>query len=295
MEDFGFKLQDINKNELQSKKIIKIVLFFVIFLLLFLISIKIIKSFYKDKIENINNIPLIKSKSKTIKVLPEDTGGLIVDNLNISVYDVIDNKDNKDVNPVINKIKQNVEVPNKISNNILNEQEMLANKINEIQNDSEILINKDEEILQNNQKNKIIVEEIKNNIENKEENKPNIKINKENNKRKTNIEELEKLGNKSLIKNLKNNKDIKPGIKVQLLALKSKNSVIEYWNKLSNKYEQLFKDKNYYIESVNLNDARIIYRLQIGMFKNEELANSFCEEYIKLTNKSKIDCIIIKE
>lgn len=287
MEDFGFRLQNIGKNELQLRKIIKVVLLFIAIILLIIVSVKIIKSFYKDEITNINNIPLIRAQSKDIKILPTNTGGLVVDNLDINVYNVLDNKDNKNVNPIVKKTQQNIETPELSSNNdIIIEQEMLANKINEI-NEEEIV-----DDLPKDEKQNIKAKEI---VEDNDKKVPNIKINSKDNNIKTNIMDLEKLGNKSLITNLKEHKDKKPSVKIQLLALKSRNSVIEYWEELNKKYKQLFNDKNYYIESVNLNNVGTIYRLQVGDFESYDLANNFCKEYIKVANKNRIDCIIIKE
>ena len=287
MEDFGFRLQNIDKNELQLRKIIKVVLLFIAIILLIIVSVKIIKSFYKDKITNINNIPLIRAQSKDIKILPTNTGGLVVDNLDINVYNVLDNKDNKNINPIVKKTQQNIETPELSSNNdIIIEQEMLANKINEI-NEEEIV-----DVLPRDEKQNIKAKEI---VEDNDKKVPNIKINSKNNNIKTNIMDLEKLGNKSLIINLKEHKDKKPSVKIQLLALKSRNSVIEYWEELNKKYKQLFNDKNYYIESVDLNNVGIIYRLQVGDFESYDLANNFCKEYIKVANKNRIDCIVIKE
>lgn len=287
MEDFGFRLQNIGKNELQLRKIIKVALLFIAIILLIIASVKIIKSFYKDEITNINNIPLIKAQSKDIKILPTNTGGLVVDNLDINVYNVLDNKDNKNVNPVVKKTQQNIETPELSSNDdIITEQEMLANKINEIH---------EEEIVDNSSKDE--KQDIKANevVEDNDKKVPNIKINSEDNNIKTNIMDLEKLGNKSLITNLKEHKDKKPSVKIQLLALKSRNSVIEYWEELNKKYKQLFNDKNYYIESVDLSNVGTIYRLQVGDFESYDLANNFCKEYIKVANKNRIDCIVIKE
>lgn len=287
MEDFGFRLQNIGKNELQLRKIIKVALLFIAIILLIIVSVKIIKSFYKDEITNINNIPLIRAQSKDIKILPTNTGGLVVDNLDINVYNVLDNKDNKNVNPIVKKTQQNIETPELSSNNdIIIEQEMLANKINEI-NEEEIV-----DDLPKDEKQNIKAKEI---VEDNDKKVPNIKINSKDNNIKTNIMDLEKLGNKSLITNLKEHKDKKPSVKIQLLALKSRNSVIEYWEELNKKYKQLFNDKNYYIESVNLNNVGTIYRLQVGDFESYDLANNFCKEYIKVANKNRIDCIIIKE
>ncbi len=287
MEDFGFRLQNIGKNELQLRKIIKVALLFIAIILLIIASVKIIKSFYKDEITNINNIPLIRAQSKDIKILPTNTGGLVVDNLDINVYNVLDNKDNKNVNPIVKKTQQNIETPElSFNNDIIIEQEMLANKINEI-NEEEIV-----DDLPKDEKQNIKAKEI---VEDNDKKVPNIKINSKDNNIKTNIMDLEKLGNKSLITNLKEHKDKKPSVKIQLLALKSRNSVIEYWEELNKKYKQLFNDKNYYIESVNLNNVGTIYRLQVGDFESYDLANNFCKEYIKVANKNRIDCIIIKE
>ena len=287
MEDFGFRLQNIDKNELQLRKIIKVVLLFIAIILLVIVSAKIIKSFYKDKITNINNIPLIRAQSKDIKILPTNTGGLVIDNLDINVYNVLDNKDNKNINPIVKKTQQNIETPElSFNNDIIIEQEMLANKINEI-NEEEIV-----DVLPKDEKQNIKAKEI---VEDNDKKVPNIKINSKDNNIKTNIMDLEKLGNKSLIINLKEHKDKKPSVKIQLLALKSRNSVIEYWEELNKKYKQLFNDKNYYIESVDLNNVGIIYRLQVGDFESYDLANNFCKEYIKVANKNRIDCIVIKE
>ena len=172
------------------------------------------------------------------------------------------------------------------NNDIIIEQEMLANKINEI-NEEEIV-----DVLPKDEKQNIKAKEI---VEDNDKKVPNIKINSKDNNIKTNIMDLEKLGNKSLIINLKEHKDKKPSVKIQLLALKSRNSVIEYWEELNKKYKQLFNDKNYYIESVDLNNVGIIYRLQVGDFESYDLANNFCKEYIKVANKNRIDCIVIKE
>lgn len=322
MEDFGFKMQNITKGEFQPRTIAKVVLLIVAFVLLIIISIQLVKGFYTEI--NVNNVPLIKAQAKKIKELPEDTGGLVVDNLNINVYDVIDNN-NKDTNPIINKTKQNIDMANNLSNDILSDQELLANKIDEIQNDVELttqstqnIVEADDTILENintntqnitaqneslNIKTKNSSSNMTQNVSNvnevvatnqvKDNNEPNIKINANSNKLKTNVNDLKKLGNDALIANLKNHKDIKPGIRVQLLALKSRNGIVDYWNELVNKYNTLFKDKNYYIESADLENMGTIYRLQVGMFDSEDSARYFCQEYIKLTNKNKIDCIII--
>lgn len=273
MEDFGFKLQNI-KERYWFKRTTRIIL--IVFAIIFVILIvsKIKKIFFNNS-EKIENIVLIKSQNKEIKKLPEKEGGLVIDNLNISVYDVIDNKEKSIKNPILKKTQEKIKIENDLSDINLVEQELLAEKINSINENEEM----DE---------KIIVQDIKD--------KQNMSITINNNEKKstTNVNDLEKLGNNALIRNLRRSKDEKHGIRVQIMAIKSREGLVEYWNELKNKYPNLFNDKTYYIEKVDSERVGTIYRLQIGIFSKEAVAAEFCKEYIRLTNKNKTDCIIIK-
>ena len=243
-----------------------------------------------------DNVPLVKSQVEAIKRLPEKEGGLVVDNLDVSVYDVIDNNEDTDLNPVVKKTKQNINLKENINDNILLEQDLLTQKINDIsQSDEPLQKEKSIEIKQSEIYNTEKIEEPVKASDISQKPKANIKINNNKKKPTTNVNDLKKLGNESLIRNLKEKKDIKPGTRVQLLALKSKDGLVEYWEKLNTKYSKLFVDKNYYIEKVNLNNTSTIYRLQIGNFKDKNSANDFCKEYIKITNKNKVDCIVVKD
>ncbi len=294
MEDFGFKLQNI-KNRYGFKKIIKAVLILLSITFTILILVKIVKILSSDSYDSVDNVPLIKSQTKAIKRLPEKEGGLVVDNLDVSVYDVIDNNEDMDSNPVVKKTKQNINLKENIDDNILLEQDLLTQKINEINQDDELSHEEKSIEIKSNEiyKTKTATKAADTN-RTAQKPKANIKINSNEKKPTTNVNDLKKLGNESLIKNLKEKKDVKPGIKVQLLALKSKDGLVEYWEDLNSKYSKLFGDKNYYIEKVNLNSAGTIYRLQVGNFIDKESAADFCKEYIKLTNKNKVDCIIVK-
>jgi len=281
MEDFGFKLQNTDTKNNNLKGIIRIILILLSVIIFVVLIMKVFKS-----LSNNNNLPpegvkLIKSNIENIKRKPENEGGLNVDNLNVSVYDVIDNNKNDNSKPVIKKTEQTVELsdtqqsssPNK------NDQNMLNQKIGEINSDTKAE-NKD-----------INTQQINNKIDSNQ----NINININNNKKSTtNVDDLQKLGNKALIKNLKANKDIKPGIKVQLLALKSREALVNYWNDINSKYSKIFEGKSYYIEQVNSNQPDSIYRLQIGNFSSTDSANDFCKKYILASNKTKMDCIIAK-
>ncbi|MDR3290377.1 MAG: SPOR domain-containing protein, partial [Rickettsiales bacterium] len=66
------------------------------------------------------------------------------------------------------------------------------------------------------------------------------------------------------------------------------------WENIKEKYPNLLDSKNYYIEQNDKSSVASLYKLQLGSFENENDANGFCNEYIKITNKSKIDCIVVK-
>ena len=226
--------------------------------------------------EPVGSIVLIKAGNKDIKRVPEGKGGVNIDNLNISVYDVIDNKKNND-EVKINKTNQNIDMGENLSVQP-SEQELLNDKINKINdNDNTNLTSAN------------------NAVENIQINKSNASINIKNDDKtsNTNVKELESLGNNSLIKNLQNKKDTKPGVRVQILALRTRDGLEQYWNNLKKKYQDLLADKTYYIEEANLDGAGGIYRLQVGNFKDKNEAEEFCKKYIDATNKNNIDCISI--
>lgn len=279
MEDFGFKLQDI-KEKYGFKKPVKFLIIILSLLLFAFLLFKIIQFIFFKNSNKLEKIPLIKSDVVSIKRLPDDAGGLVVENLDVKVYDIIDNKGKSNVKPVVNTVDQELI----IKDSGLTDQTLLTQKINEINSESEMQ-----------QTEKRIVEEVPERPKT-DAVVPNIKINSDTPKKSTtNINDLSKLGNSALINNIKEKKDVKPGVRVQLLALTNSDGLMKYWDGLKEKYAGLFADKNYYIEKAQINGNNTIYRLQVGTFVDNTAAANFCSEYIKITNKSKVDCIIVKE
>jgi hypothetical protein len=90
------------------------------------------------------------------------------------------------------------------------------------------------------------------------------------------------------------NKVIKGLSRVQVAALTSRNSAVEYWGKLSKSYPNLFSNLNYFISEVNLGAKGTFYRLQIGNFRSQVDAEDFCRKFISQSGKSKADCIIVE-
>jgi hypothetical protein len=86
----------------------------------------------------------------------------------------------------------------------------------------------------------------------------------------------------------------KPYSRVQLAALKSKDSAYQYWSSLRKVHPKLFFQLKYFIQRADLGKRGIFYRLQIGDFRNQIKAEEFCIKFIAKTRKSRSDCIIVE-
>ncbi len=82
--------------------------------------------------------------------------------------------------------------------------------------------------------------------------------------------------------------------RVQVAALSSKKSAVEYWSKLSRDYPALISHLNYFISEVNLGKKGTFHRLQIGNFRNQVDAEEFCRKFISQSGKTRADCIIVE-
>ena len=267
MEDFGSKFQNIENNVL-FKKIIRISFNIFLVILSIIILYNIVKLFRSNENNNFEEVRLIKSEVKEIKIILQNKKEQYS-----SIYDIFDkDKTLKEINTIetIQNYDNNIDRQkneNDFKNDIL-DQYSLERKIDEIYDD--------------NNTNSIKIDNNTNPI------KINVNKIKENKN-----SDLTKLGNKSLINNIKNNKHLKPGVRIQIMASKDKKKIMNYWEKLKNSYPNLFSDKNYYIENAILNEE-YLYRFQLGVFEDYDKANDFCKKYISVTNKNKYDCIVIK-
>jgi hypothetical protein len=259
-----------------------------VIILIFLL-IKVAALFVGDSSVSVENVPLIKAEVVEIKKMPSNS--LMqkrVEKEQMNVYDIVENKKDNEVIPVF-KVETETKPPETMDidgdefNVFAEDQRMLTEKINEL---SEIGALERVEVPKKQQK----PEPEKNVVSSMKVNESNAK------KNKTNVNDLEKLGNGALIKNIKQHKDVKPSdIKIQLLAMKSREALVEYWKDLAKRYKSLFDNKNYYVEKVEINNVGTMYRLQVGNFGDENEALTFCKEYVRVANKGKLDCIVVKE
>ena len=107
------------------------------------------------------------------------------------------------------------------------------------------------------------------------------------------LEPIKPKENKTTI--IKNSPSAKKGAaRVQIAALTSRVGALNYWNAMSGKYPNLFAGLNNFINRADLGEKGTFYRLQIGEFKDQNAAESFCQKFISQTGKTKADCIIVE-
>jgi len=82
-------------------------------------------------------------------------------------------------------------------------------------------------------------------------------------------------------------------IRVQIAAMSSEESAKDYWQKLNKSHNSLLKKYQYFIEKADLGTKGIFFRLQIGDFTSKEVAESFCQQFVLQSKKTKADCIIL--
>ncbi|GMO57064.1 MAG: hypothetical protein Ta2D_02630 [Rickettsiales bacterium] len=275
MDDLGYRIQNVG----HKNGIIRFIGFCIIFMI-FCLAVYMIGYFIINLIRNSggsDQIITIQSPVKNIKRYPEKVNKSGTS----QIYDVIDNKDGDMTTifkkPPIIKTAEN----NEDYTNIIADQEGLADIIDDVIID-DVKPKKPAKTAE-----KVVVE--------KKEPVAEPKYKAGNETAINNIKNLEKLGNASLVKNLKQNKDMKPSeYKIQLSASSDRAKLLNFWNETEKKYQGLFKDKTYYIENYSDNNLNL-HKLQIGTFETEIDANSFCNDYIKLANKKSDDCIVVRD
>jgi len=201
------------------------------------------------------DVPLIRAKTHKIKIIPKNQKKSNINNLDIEIYNNISND-----SPELSE-KELLVV--KSSEKLVNEEGIdLEKKINEISDEGMSIA--------------------QNNIKKKEQ-------------KDVLYQKLEKdLNNKMLIKNIKEGKALKPSIKVQLAALKSKSAAVAYWKNIQKKDPSFFNNKFVFFEKIDLKQKGVFYRLQVGNFNNVIEAKDFCKQYTSSSEKRSSDCIIIK-
>ncbi|MFC1659284.1 SPOR domain-containing protein [Pseudomonadota bacterium] len=245
--DTDFEILDRSENNRNLQKII-IKLSAVVVVLLFVIFL--ITKLFGGNNKN-GDVPLIETENQLIKEEHNIEDEIVIENLDVEVYDNITRGSITDYNNL----------------NVIDNQKFIDRKIQEEKRE----IKKGK--MAENQKNKA------NAILVKEEQYAELK---------------KGLNNNDLVNNIKEGKDIKPSIKIQLSASSSKDNAEQYWKQLLSKYSDLFESKYHFIDVIDLGDKGKFYRLQVGYFSSNSNAKEFCENYTTKAKKNKTDCIIIQ-
>jgi cell division septation protein DedD len=278
-EDFGYlKDTEQNRTAIIAKK--ALLLGSVLFSISCFVYITV-NAYYFAYQDKDSNIKVIKSPSEPIKVISEDDGVSVKD-IDKTIYDnIVGNRNAYRENfnnvkvieqvaaPLVKKRTSNLNQEDTETKNIDDKNKIVvSSKINNspIVADNQPKQPKDEMVFYNNS----------NGLDKKDSSKSSV-------------------NDASLKSTTHNEQKVFKGMsRVQVAALSSKNSAVEYWSRLKKSYPSLLSNLNYFTSEVNLGKKGTFYRLQIGNFKNQVDAEEFCRKFISQSGKSKADCIIVE-
>ena len=236
-------------------------------------------------------VPLIKAPKGPYKVRPEIPGGMKIENKDMDIYNVLENRPEKpsterltaaptDITSVT-KPQLNIKSKKEIRPNsgkieeILNEQNTLEktskNKVertNKEKKNNLVIPQKSSDVVQKN--NFQTVQKSKGAIEKKVEKKADLVTNKE-------VARLNNVGAQIF--------------RVQLLSVRKKESAETEWKRLSKRYSQILSGLKSYVIRADLGARGIYYRLQAGSFKVKSTATKVCTKLAQV----KISCFVIKQ
>ena len=223
---------------------------------------------YKDKPEG--EILVISADTDEIKVKPLNPGGMVVNNMDKSVYDTIDGN-YKDDESKAERLLPPAEEPINKNTIIIAEQPPL--------------------VIEENSDNVVIIEEpvINNPAPLAADLLPSVAVSADDPKLEE--EYITAVASKdNLKKKASFNKKDEKFYKVQIASFKSLNDAKKEWENLSKRFPKLIAIYSHYIVSKNIEGKGIFHRLQIGPFENENEANRACSKL----KDSGVNCFLIK-
>jgi cell division septation protein DedD len=211
---------------------------------------------YKEK--NDNEMLLITAEQEEIKIQPLDPGGMVVENMDKSVYDSIEKK--------IDHSETKVEVLLQPSEEPIDKKEELV------------------EVIPTNEAQKTVQ------IIEKKTNKAAADIETSTEEKWTKEEEyIKPVATKSVAKPKFASKNER-FYKIQLASFKSSSDAEKEWKNLSRKHSSLLKGYKHYVVSKDIAGKGLFYRLQVGPFKNADEARNACTQF----KDAGVNCLIVK-
>lgn len=278
-EDFGYlKDTEQNRTAIIAKK--ALLLGSVLFSISCFVYITV-NAYYFAYHDKDSNIKVIKSPSEPIKVMSEDDGVSVKD-IDKTIYDnIVGNHNSYREN--FNNVKVIEQVPAPLA-------KKRTPNLNQEDIDSKNTDDKNKTIASSKINNAPIV------VDNQpRQPKDKMMVYNNSNGLDKNDSSKTSVNDASLKSTSRNEQNIFRGMsRVQVAALSSKNSAVEYWSRLKKNYPSLLSNLNYFTSEVNLGKKGTFYRLQIGNFKNQVDAEEFCRKFISQSGKTKADCIIVE-
>ena len=245
-----------------------------------------------ETINKAKEIPIIRRPITAAKVLPNDPGGMEIDNQDREIYHIVDNTP-KVMEEV--KIRPTPDMPKLEIKNTINPSEEMQNLVESI--DKDMSLNQEDEFEENtirvatnelegiktNSREKIIIPEKIKDIEVKLQKSINSQANKVAESSETKeIKETNKISKPAQEKHFE-----KGTWYTQIIASSSRKAVQSLWNQLSAKH-QFLKKYPYEIEEIKTAQGSVLYRLKVGSFKDRNGAVELSE----ILKKKQISCII---
>ncbi len=249
-----------------------------------------------ETISKTKEIPIIRRPIVAAKVLPNDPGGMEIDNQDREIYHIVDNTP-KVIEDV--KIRPTPDMPKLEIKNTINPSEEMQNLVESIDNDTSLnqenteedgfeennirVASNELEGIKTNSREKIIIPEKIKDIEVKLQNSINSQANKV--AEATETKEVKETNN---IATSVQEKHFEKGTwYTQIIASSSRKAVQSLWNNLSAKH-QFLKKYPYEIEEIKTSQGSVLYRLKVGSFKDRNGAVELSE----ILKKKQISCII---
>ena len=274
VEDYVEEYIEVETN---NKRIYSIrnIAYALILLLVFLLSILLIKNIIGDADPlTPREIPIVKADKTPFKIAPDDPGGMQIPNRDKDIYDTLEGYDHSNL-PKVTKIIPSPEEPVNVNDEI--------NKVNSYEIKKKEVLNSfglmDDNLI------KVVKEDSISDNNKLKDSLSNIRPLK-----KTDIIKIATPVSKPSFHNDKQNNFIKGLYKIQLGAFKTKSDAKSAFDIINRKNPGIFQPNDYYIEKAMLADKGTFFRLQSGPFKDQQEARRICD---KLTAK-KQGCFVVR-
>lgn len=244
-----------------------------------------------DNMNKEKEIPVIRRPITVAKVLPNDPGGMEIDNQDREIYHIVDNtpKVSEEV-----KIRPAPDMPKIDLDKTMSSSDEMQNLVESINNDNSLdnqeldfdndgndakVASTELAAIKTNSKDKIVIPEKIDDIK--------VTLQKTINAQAQKALPTEEVKKEPVVETVKNDNFAKGTWYTQIIASSSRKAVQSLWNNLTARHS-FIKKYPYEIEEIKTAQGSVLYRLKVGSFKSREEA----VELSNLLKKKQISSII---